>query len=228
MVRSFGVNMRAVLLASAAMLPVAPALAQTAEDKASQSDNQEIVVTGQTTRDRPLITASADITYANRDDIDRKAPRSTADMLELVPGIFVEGTAGQISNNYSVRGLQGGGQRFVQLEEDGMPILYGGGGADFFFDQDLTIDRLEAVKGGSSGVLTVNGAGATINFISKRPNFKEAEGVARVSAYNYGQLRGDFYYSQPISENLAFNVGGYVQSKSGRSQEYVRLSGLAS
>ncbi|MCH3756101.1 TonB-dependent receptor plug domain-containing protein, partial [Campylobacter coli] len=94
---------------------------------------------------------------------------------ELVPGIFVEATAGQVSNNYSVRGLQGGGQRFVQLQEDGMPILYGGGGADFFFDQDLTIDRLEAVKGGSSGVLTVNGAGATINFISKRPNFNEAE-----------------------------------------------------
>ena len=73
MVRSFGVNMRVMLLASAAMLPAAPALAQTAEDEASLSDNQEIVVTGQTTRDRPLITASADITYANRDDIDRKA-----------------------------------------------------------------------------------------------------------------------------------------------------------
>ncbi|MEQ1725788.1 MAG: TonB-dependent receptor [Sphingopyxis sp.] len=209
------IKTRALLLAGIAMLPVAPALAQTAEDEASQSDNQEIVVTGQTTRDRPLITASADITYATRDDIDRKAPRSTADMLELVPGIFVEGTAGQISNNYSVRGLQGGGQRFVQLEEDGMPILYGGGGADFFFDQDLTIDRLEAVKGGSSGVLTVNGAGATINFISRRPNFAEAEGLARVSAYNYGLLRGDFYYSQPIADNLAFNVGGYIQSNPG-------------
>ena len=59
---------------------------------------------------------------------NRRAPRSTADMLELVPGIFVEATAGEASNNYSVRGLQGGGQRFVQLEEDGMPILYGGGG----------------------------------------------------------------------------------------------------
>lgn len=175
----------------------------------------DIVVTGQTTRNRPLITASADITLASSEDIQRKAPRSTADMLELVPGIFVEGTAGQVSNNYSVRGLQGGGQRFVQLEEDGMPILYGGGGADFFFDQDLTIDRLEAVKGGSSGVLTVNGAGATINFISKAPNHSEAEGAARVTAYNYGLKRGDFYYSQPITDRLAFNVGGFIQSSPG-------------
>ena len=217
-------SLKSALLASTACLAM-PALAQTAApaptaDAAAAADtdatsDSEIVVTGQTTRNRPLITASADITLADRAAIDRKAPRSTADLLELIPGIFVEATAGQISNNYSVRGLQGGGQRFVQLQEDGLPILYSGGGADFFFDQDLTIDRLEAVKGGSSGVLTVNGAGATINFISKRPNFDQAEGMARVTAYNYGLKRGDFYYSQPINEKLAFNVGGYIQSSPG-------------
>lgn len=151
------------------MLSAAPVWAQTAPADSQQQapeetqDLQEIVVTGTTSRDRPLITSSADITFATREDIDRRAPRSTADLLELVPGVFVEGTAGELSNNYSVRGLQGGGQRFIQLEEDGLPIIYQGGGADFFFSQDLTIDRLEAVKGGSSGVLTVNGAGATIN-----------------------------------------------------------------
>lgn len=224
---------RAVLLMGASLLPATawaqspttgvispsttPPAAQAGADQPSDGTEglQDIVVTGTTSRDRPLITASADITYANRDDIDRRAPKSTADLLELVPGIFVEGTAGQISNNYSVRGLQGGGQRFVQLEEDGMPILYGGGGADFFFEQDLTIDRLEAVKGGSSGVLTVNGAGATINFISRSPNFTRDEGIARVTAYNYGLKRGDFYYSAPLMENLAFNVGGYIQSSPG-------------
>lgn len=224
---SIRAGVRAALLAGVATMPLTAAFAQNvpsdttapAAVQAPPSDDAQpltdIVVTGQTTRNRPLITASADITYADRIALDRKAPRSTADMLELVPGIFVEATAGQVSNNYSVRGLQGGGQRFVQLEEDGMPILYNGGGADFFFDQDLTIDRLEAVKGGSSGVLTVNGAGATINFISKTPNFKQAEAIARVTAYNYGLKRGDFYYSQPISDHLAFNIGGYIQSSPG-------------
>lgn len=204
------------------MLSAAPTWAQTAAAEAGQQapteddqDLREIVVTGTTSRDRPLITSSADITFATREDIDRRAPRSTADLLELVPGVFVEGTAGELSNNYSVRGLQGGGQRFIQLEEDGLPIIYQGGGADFFFSQDLTIDRLEAVKGGSSGVLTVNGAGATINFISKTPNFNEPEGIARVSAYDYGLKRADLYYSMPIAENLAFNVGGFIQSNPG-------------
>ncbi|MDP5279510.1 TonB-dependent receptor [Sphingomonas sp. DG1-23] len=220
MLRSARAGVRAALLASAALLPLA-AQAQTTAAEASAPAAQdvaaedEIVVTGQTTPNRPLITASADITLANRELIDQKAARSTADLLEMVPGIFVEATAGQISNNYSVRGLQGGGQRFVQLQEDGLPILYGGGGADFFFDPDLTIDRLEAVKGGSSGVLTVNGAGATINFISKAPNFDKPEGMVRFTGYNYGLKRGDFYYSQPITDKLAFNVGGYIQSSPG-------------
>ncbi len=223
-------GLRASLMVGTATLIAQPAAAQTAgvaaasgaqqpgaPTSAQDTDaTQEIVVTGQTSRDRPLITASADITLASREELDRRAPKSTADLLELVPGIFVEGTAGEVSNNYSVRGLQGGGQRFIQLEEDGLPIIYQGGGADFFFQQDLTIDRLEAVKGGSSGVLTVNGAGATINFVSRRLNFKEAEGVARVTAQNYGLKKADFYVSAPIiGDKLAFSVGGFIQSNPG-------------
>ena len=228
------------LLLGAALLP-GIALAQTSAGPAPSSDTQqpqqsqapgtsgpeappaagtgdiadEIVVTGQTTRGRTLITASADITFATAADIDRRAPRSTADLLELIPGIFVEGTAGEVSNNYSVRGLQGGGQRFIQLEEDGLPILYGGGGADEFFSNDITIDRLEAVKGGSSGVLTVNGAGATINFISRLPNFDRPEAIARFTGYNYGLKRGDFYLSAPLGSHLAANFGGYVSTSPG-------------
>lgn len=202
--------------ASGAANPQPAEPAQAVADEAPGGSLQEIVVTGLTSRDRPLITSSADITFADRDDIDRRAPRSTADLLELVPGIFVEGTAGELSNNYSVRGLQGGGQRFIQLQEDGLPIIYQGGGADFFFQQDLTIDRLEAVKGGTSGILTVNGAGATINFISRRANFREFEGIARATGADYGLIRGDFYVSAPIiADKLAFTLGGFVQNNPG-------------
>ncbi|HWU14769.1 MAG TPA: TonB-dependent receptor [Caulobacter sp.] len=209
--------LRALLLAGCSCF-AAPAWAQTASPPADKTDPQtvsEVVVTGLTSRNRPLITASADITLATRADIERKASRSTADLLELVPGIFVEGTAGELSNNYSVRGLQGGGQRFIQLQEDGLPVIYQGGGADFFFSEDVTIDRMEAVKGGTSGILTVNGAGATINFLSRKPNFDAPEGIVRLTGYNYGLKRGDFYYSAPIAKNLAFNLGGYVQSSPG-------------
>jgi iron complex outermembrane receptor protein len=183
-----------------------------ADDGAQMAD---IIVTGNTSGKRTLFDSSSNVTLASAADIARKAPRSVAETLELVPGIFVEGTAGPISNNYSVRGLRGGSQAFITLEEDGMPILYGGGGADFYFQQDITTARLEAVEGGTSGVLAPNGAGATINFISLKPSYDKTVASARFTGASYGDLRTDAYFSTPIAHDLAFSVGGYVQSQKG-------------
>uniref|UniRef100_UPI001576DAA2 TonB-dependent receptor n=1 Tax=Sphingomonas bacterium TaxID=1895847 RepID=UPI001576DAA2 len=176
---------------------------------------QDIIVTGNTSGRRTLFDSSSNVTLASSADITRKAPRSTAETLELVPGIFVEGTAGPISNNYSVRGLRGGGQTFITLEEDGMPILYGGNGADFYFQQDITIARVEAVEGGTSGVLAPNGAGATINFISLKPSYDKATASARFTGTSYNDFRADAYFSAPITDSLAYSVGGYVTSQKG-------------
>ena len=235
----FRSSFRAALFASAAVTLCSPALAQQSApptDPAAQGPDatatatapstqpaadadagamQEIIVTGNTSGKRTLFDSSSNVTLADSADIARKAPRSTAETLELVPGVFVEGTAGPTSNNYSVRGLRGGAQTFVTLEEDGMPILYGGGGADFYFQNDITISRLEAVQGGTSGVLAPNGAGATINFISLKPSYDTPTASMRFTGATYGDLRSDGYFSAPIAKDLAFSVGGYVTSQKG-------------
>jgi iron complex outermembrane recepter protein len=176
-----------------------------------------IVVTGSTSK-RTLLDASVDVTAVSAAQLEEKAPRTTADVLSLIPGIFVESTAGPVSNNYSVRGLPGGGQSFVTLQEDGMPILYGGGGADEYFQNDITIERVEAVEGGTSGILSPNGAGATVNFISRPMNFEEGEGVGRLMGATYGEERADLFYTAPLKflgEGVAFSVGGFVDSTKG-------------
>jgi iron complex outermembrane recepter protein len=207
---------RTYLFVSTALLTCGAAHAQQApQPPVPTAETEIVIVTGSTSRSRTILTSSADVTVALGADLDRKASKSVAETLELIPGIFVEATAGTISNNYSVRGLQGGSQRFVSLEEDGMPIVYGGGGADKYFSQNLTIDRMEAVRGGSSGVLGVNGAGATINFISKRPNMDKAEGAFAIRASSYNETRADFYYSAPIADGWAYSVGGLVGSSPG-------------
>jgi iron complex outermembrane recepter protein len=193
----------------------------TAQPPAPEANEQAgldtIVVTG-TTSQRTLLNASVDVTVITPTDLEQKAPRTTADVLQLVPGIFVESTAGPVSNNYSVRGLPGGGQAFITLQEDGMPILYGGGGADEYFQNDITIERVETVEGGTSGILSPNGAGATINFISKPMNFDEGQGEGRLMGATYGEQRADLYYTAPIKalgNGVAFSVGGYADSTKG-------------
>jgi iron complex outermembrane recepter protein len=173
-----------------------------------------VVVTGSTSK-RTLLDASVAITSINSTDLQQKAPRTTADVLTLVPGIFVESTAGPVSNNYSVRGLPGGGQEFIRLIEDGMPAIYGGLNDDEVFQNDLSIDHVEALEGGSSGVLTPNAAGASINFISRKLNFDQGGGLAQVMGTTYGERRADAWYSAPIAENLAFAISGYYDSNPG-------------
>jgi len=215
-------KLRLSILAALSLTAAAPGLAQTETEPAPAAGNEQatldtIVVTGVTSK-RNLLNSSVDVSLATTAEIEQKAPRTTADVLQLIPGIFVESTAGPVSNNYSVRGLPGGGQSFIMLQEDGMPVLYGGGGADEYFQNDITIERVEAVQGGTSGLLSPNGAGATINFISKPMNFNEAEGIGRLTGATYGEQRADLFYTAPLKflgDNVAFMVGGYADSTKG-------------
>ena len=192
---------------------VAAEQAQAAEGD-QPSNVQAIVVTGSTSK-RTLLNTSVAITLVNRQQLEQKAPRSTADVLETVPGFFVEGTAGPVSNNYSVRGLPGGGSEFVRLTEDGMPLLYGALNDDEVLQYDLSYDRVEAIQGGTSGVLTENAAGASVNFISRKLNFDHGGGLARLQGTTYGDKRADLWYSAPLAHNLAFAVSGYIDSTPG-------------
>ncbi|MFC6840439.1 STN domain-containing protein [Xanthomonas theicola] len=83
-----------------------------------------VIVTGTTAAHRTVLQSSSAITVADQQALERKAPRSTAQALELIPGMFVEASGGEISNNFSVRGMPGGSQQFVQLSEDGLPVFY--------------------------------------------------------------------------------------------------------
>jgi len=197
----------------AAQPPPAPA-PQPAEEPAGAEELSTVVVTGSTSQ-RTLLNASVAITAINSADLEQKAPRNTVDVLEMVPGIFVEGTAGPVSNNYSVRGLPGGGQEFIRLIEDGMPAIYGGLNDDEVFQNDISIDHVEALQGGSSGILTPNAAGASINFISRKLNFDQGGGLARVAGTTYAERRIDAWYSAPIVPDLAFAVSAYYDSNPG-------------
>lgn len=194
----------------------AAATTDTTQPVQEEGELQEVVVTGTTSKDRTVLTSSADVIPISAEDLAVKAPRATDEVLELIPGMFVEDTAGAISNNYSVRGLPGGGQEFVQMMEDGLLIAYPGtGNQDELFSYDINVKSVQSVLGGSSGVLTPNGAGATINWITRSPNFDKPEAIIKASDTTYADRRIDLYYSQPIIDNLAFNLGGYLENNRG-------------
>ena len=185
------------------------------ETQQASNELDEIVVTGTRARGQTVLTSSSAVTVATREDLDRKAPRSTAQALELIPGVFVEGSGGEVSNNFSVRGLAGGGQQFVQLQEDGLPVFYINALSDTILKQEVSIDRLEAVRSGSSGILTVNGAGATVNFITRKPDFDKSGGTFQLTTSSFGTARVDAFMTKPIAENTAISIGGFYRKDDG-------------
>ena len=57
-------------------------------------------------------------------EVGKLSPPSLADLFRNIPGIRVEGGAGEGLNSYTVRGLPlvNGGAKYVQIQEDGLPV----------------------------------------------------------------------------------------------------------
>lgn len=204
-----------------AMLPLALAaqVALAADDANELKPTQEIVVTGSAKKALKK-DATSTINTISAEEIRRLAPMSTADLLQNVPGIFAEGsTAGEASNNITVRGLPvTGGYRYAPQLLDGLPwfeepeVQFMNN--DVAVRDDLMTRRVEVVKGGTGGILYSNGLGATVNHIS-RTGGQTFEGGVRTEAANYNFLRNELFLSGPVNKNLTFAVGGFYRTSDG-------------
>lgn len=178
-----------------------------------------IVVTG-TTGAQSKLESSISISTLGVERIGESAPRSTAEIFRNLPGVRSESTGGEGNANIAVRGLPvaAGGAKFLQLQEDGLPVLEFGdiafGNADIFLRADWSIDRIEALRGGSASTFASNSPGGIINFIS---NTGELQGgsVGLSAGLDYDSVRTDFRYGGPLSENWRFHVAGFYRRGDG-------------
>ena len=184
------------------------------EEKASNID--EIVVTG-VVRSATKLQSSVSVSSISSAQIEQAAPRATAEIFRSIPGIKSESTGGEGNANITVRGIPvaSGGAKFLQIHEDGMPVMQFGdvafGNADIFIRADQTVQRVESIRGGSSSTLTSNSPAGIINFISKDGK-KEGGSLMQSVGLDYGS---------PLSESLRFHVGGfYRQGEGARNAGY--------
>lgn len=199
------------------------ALAQQAAPPPDEPDAlfgvEEIIVTGTAVSERTKFDSSVAISTFDADTIAQQAPASSADLISSVPGFWVESTAGTTQGNVFARGIiQDGGYRYVGLMEDGIPIypvfelsFYN---PDQFVRVDETIDRVEALRGGTAPIFTPGAIGGTINFVTRSPG-EVAEGIVKVGIGDYGMYRGDFSYTTPLSDDWGVALGGYYRSSDG-------------
>ncbi|HET7797952.1 MAG TPA: TonB-dependent receptor [Nevskia sp.] len=210
----------------------AAAAATTPTDKAADGSTpadpaklQEVVVTGVA---RPVNRLDSSVSTSSLDleAAARVAPRSTAELFRSLPGIRAESSGGEGNANITIRGipLATGGSKYLQLWEDGLPVLEFGdlnfANADNFIRLDGSVSRVESIRGGSASTFASNSPGGIINFIS---NTGENEGgsIAQSVGVDYTSYRTDFSYGGKATDTISYHVGGFY-----RTGEGVRHTGL--
>ncbi|HET8622024.1 MAG TPA: TonB-dependent receptor [Gemmatimonadales bacterium] len=173
---------------------------------------EDVVVTG-TQTPRTNLEASVAVTTLTASEIEVANPRSTTEMLRLVPGFTrVESSGGEVNQNITMRGILN--EQFVAFLEDGMPVFPTMHtyfmNADNLFRFDTNIEQMEVVRGGSSPLFGSNTPGAIVNFINKSGG-PEFAGTMRATGGTQGLGRYDLNINGPFGEDWRFNVGGFYR-----------------
>ena len=230
-------RLRGLLLCGLLFAAAGPALtvwAQPAEDPGARAEEEgeegsggaasrlaleEIVVTGTASDERTKFDSSVAITTMNAEDIRTLNPLSTADLLSAVPGLWVESSSGESNANVYARGIpQDGGYFYLNLQEDGSPVFPVSSlsffGADMLIRLDESVERMEAVRGGTAPIFASSAPGGIVNFVTKQGT-QEPEGLIKLTLGDFGLFRNDFFYSGPLSEDWLFSFGGFYRSSDG-------------
>lgn len=208
---------------SGVLAQTAPAEADSAAAAAANStpmNLERIVVTG-TSQGGSKMKQSVSISTLEADDIAKQGATSSAEVLRTVPGVRSESSGGEGNANITVRGLpiSAGGARYVQFQEDGLPVLLFGdiafGTSDQFVRADYALDHLEVIRGGSASTLATNAPGGIFNFISKDGSTEGGAVGLTVGLLGGRQTRLDADYGGKIGDKTRIHIGGYQRTGEG-------------
>lgn len=223
---------RLTIAVSIALMHMTGALAQTtpaAADapKAAESKDKEgdalqldkVFVTG-TSSAVSKMKQSVSVSTLSAEQIEEGNATNAAEVLRSIPGVRSESSGGESNANLTIRGLpiSAGGARYVQFQEDGLPLLQFGDIAfatpDTFLRIDNMLERLEVIRGGSASTLATNAPGGIINFISNTGEEKGGSlGISR--GVDYDTTRFDFGYGGPIGDKTRMYVAGFYRGGEG-------------
>ena len=212
-----------------------PAAAQEAKPmtawEASRTVDEGDMVTTGVARGRDRLNSATSTSAIKENDIISIAPRSLAELFRNIPGIRVEASGGEAGNNYTVRGLPlvNGGAKYIQIQEDGLPVLEFGDlqalTPDLFVRADLNVGQVESIRGGSASTFASNAPGGVINLISKTGEVEGGSVMATIGV-DFESYRTDFDYGGRLGDGWRFHVGGFYREGEGpRGTGYTGMRG---
>ncbi|MFC3096254.1 TonB-dependent receptor plug domain-containing protein [Alteraurantiacibacter palmitatis] len=167
-------------------------------------------------RGRDLLDTAISASVIDEADLPKLSVSSIAGIMQNIPGIRAETSDVDGFSAITVRGLplSADGSKFLQLQEDGLPVLEFGdlhfASVDQFLRADLTLSQVQAIRGGSASTFASNSPGGVVNFISRTGEVEG--GLLQVSSgVGHDLKRVDFAYGSPLGEGWRFHVGGFYR-----------------
>lgn len=181
---------------------------------------EEVIVTGVPRAGVSRLEASVSVSALPGFEVEKMAPRSIAEVFRSLPGIRSESSGGGGNANITIRGipLATGGSKYMQIHEDGLPVLEFGdinfANTDNFVRFDSTVKRIESIRGGSASTLASNSPGGIINILSKTGD-EEGGSVGTSFGLGYDEFRTDFEYGGSLTDTVHYHIGGFFRDGEG-------------
>ena len=180
-------------------------------------DLGEVVVTGN--RFETPVEKSGKVIYKiTAEEIAKSANKTVADLLNTIPGIYIDGAFGTPGTNLSYY-VRGGKNRHTLILIDGLPVT---DPSAIENDYDLRlldanmIESIEVLKGGASSLYGTGAAAGVINIQLKKSAPKKPQVTIResVGSFQTFQLNADV---QGSADQLTYMVAGGVGVSEGLS-----------
>ncbi|WP_306392197.1 TonB-dependent receptor [Telluria beijingensis] len=151
--------------ASAAPVPTIP--------QADVAPAQTVIVTG-TVGATEAKRANVSYTVMDAKDLGKFTPMSADDYLRDMPGVVVESNDSVARNESYTRGMSVGtgsptaGNFWTTILEDGLPVVavkFNNFQDSNFYRADISTNRVESIRGGSTGTSVASSAGGVFNFL---------------------------------------------------------------
>ncbi len=189
-----------------------------AREAAPEAAPEEVIVTA---RMSPVARTQLDSSYAvtriGDDAIHLSGAQSAADLLKTVPGLWVESSGGEASNNVRARGIPRDGFSSLAVFEDGLPVQHDPGLGYLNADQSFRIDdstqAIEVVRGGPSSVFASNALGGLVNLITRAPPDRP-ELRLRLQGGDGDYRRADIWGGGPLGQ-WRVAAGGFYRADDG-------------
>ena len=197
-----------------------PASADAVESPPEEvATTEDIIVIGTAGAGTRRQDAAFAVTTVDSGTAQRLGAQSTAEVLRVVPGVSTESSGGKNGANIFVRGYPSGGDaEYVTFQVQGVPFFPPPTLSFLENTQlvrtDATLQRVEAVRGGTGALFSNGQPGLTVNLV-QREGKQVPEGLLQLQGTDFGELRVDGYASGPLGPDTTYLVGGFYNLSDG-------------